>query len=319
MNRGLLLLQGLVVWACIMGKAVGFSPPGRAERLKAIGDTGALPRPLRLALEPGDFEPISSPGPGDWLAVHPEPGQTFEEFARLSPPRPEGSRRVIYLQPLGEFPADEGPSLDLLREYAAAYFWPDVKLLSPLAVAKAGLTSRRNPFTGHRQILTGDILEFIKERFPGDAFCVLAITMEDLYPHRSWNFVFGQASLRDRVGVFSLARYDPEFYGERRRGDHSLLLLKRGCRVLVHETAHMFSVAHCVFFRCVMNGSNHLEESDARPLHLCPVCLRKIHFCLGFDVSDRYERLLRFYRQVGFTEEARWAEGRLKKVSGGEQ
>jgi hypothetical protein len=28
-----------------------------------------------------------------------------------------------------------------------------------------------------------------------------------------FNFVFGQASLNDRVGVYSFARYDPAFYG----------------------------------------------------------------------------------------------------------
>jgi archaemetzincin len=33
--------------------------------------------------------------------------------------------------------------------------------------------------------------------------------MEDLYPEPSWNFVFGQASLNERVGVYSFARYGP--------------------------------------------------------------------------------------------------------------
>lgn len=313
MKRTSLILQGLVVWACLIGRAMAFEPPTLAERLKAIGATEALPQQLRVALEPGDFQPISPPGPGDWLAMHLEPGQTFEEFVRLSPPRPRGS----YLQPLGDFPVDKGPLLDLLKGYAAAYFSLEVKVLSPLPIGGTEITSRRNPITGHRQILTGDVLELIKKGFPRDAFCVLAITMEDLYPHPSWNFVFGQASLRDGVGVFSLARYDPVFYGETRGEGHSMLLLRRSCRVLVHETAHMFSLAHCVFFRCVMNGSNHLDESDARPLHICPVCLRKLHFSLGFDVQDRYERLLGFYRQVGFHEEARWVAGRLERISGG--
>lgn len=34
-----------------------------------------------------------------------------------------------------------------------------------------------------------------------------------------------------------------------------------------------------------MNGSNSLEEEDVIPFHLCPVCLRKLHFSIGFDVS----------------------------------
>ncbi len=77
-------------------------------------------------------------------------------------------------------------------------------------------------------------------------------------------------------------------------------------KVLTHETGHMFGLAHCVHFSCVMNGSNHLQESDRRPLHLCPVCLRKLQFSVGFDVVNRYRDLARFDEQAGFADEARW-------------
>ncbi len=221
------------------------------------------------------------------------------------------------MQPLGEFPEDRSPSVEALREYAAAYFTMDVVVLPVLPITGCTLTTRINPFTGNRQILTGDVLALLKTKLSPDAFCLLAITMEDLYPHPSWNFVFGQASLREGVGVFSFARYDPGFYGEQRGEDYRKLLLRRSCKVLVHETAHMFCLEHCIFFKCVLNGSNHLQESDSRPLHLCPVCLRKLQFSIGFDVVDRYRRLLRFYREIGFEDEARWAAKRLKRISGG--
>lgn len=61
-----------------------------------------------------------------------------------------------------------------------------------------------------------------------------------------------------------------------------------------------------------MNGSNHLQESDARPLSLCPVCLRKLQFSIGFDVVDRYRMLLDFYQRTGFENEAEWVLNRLK-------
>ena len=35
--------------------------------------------------------------------------------------------------------------------------------------------------------------------------------------------------------------------------------------VLCHEIAHLFGIKHCVYASCVMNGSNHLEESEAHP------------------------------------------------------
>jgi len=60
-----------------------FKPPGQAERLRAIGSTKGLPEALRRALDPSsDFEPIPIPKPRDWLAVHSEPGQIFEDFTK---------------------------------------------------------------------------------------------------------------------------------------------------------------------------------------------------------------------------------------------
>ena len=55
-----------------------------------------------------------------------------------------------------------------------------------------------------------------------------------------------------------------------------------------------------------MNGSNHLAESDRRPLHLCPVCLRKLQWSIGFDVLERYRALERIDRALGFVDEANW-------------
>jgi len=38
--------------------------------------------------------------------------------------------------------------------------------------------------------------------------------MIDLYPQESWNFVFGEADIKRKVGVFSFARYNPKFWDE---------------------------------------------------------------------------------------------------------
>lgn len=296
-----------------------FKPPGQVERLRAIGATKGLTEALRRALDPGsDFEPIPIPKPGDWLAVHWEPGQTFEDFAKEKWNRPDKARNKIYLQPLGEFPEKQSPSVEVLKEYVAAYFAMEVEILPPLALSEYTFTGRINPYTRNRQILTRDVLTFLQKKLPADAFCILAITMEDLYPEPSWNFVFGQASLKERVGVYSFVRYDPAFYREERGKDYQKVLLKRSCKVLVHEMAHMFGLKHCIFFKCVLNGSNHLEESDSRPLHLCPVCLRKLQFNIGFDVVGRFHKLNLFYRGVGFDDEACWLANRLRGISGAE-
>ena len=192
----------------------------------------------------------------------------------------------------------------------------EVKVLPPIKIDGSIFVTRRNPFTNNPQILTGNVLDFLKAHIPPDAFCILAITMEDLYPEPSWNFVFGQASVRERVGVYSFARYDPAFYGEARTPGYETLLLHRSCKVLAHETSHMFGLAHCTYFNCLMNGSNHLVEADRRPLHLCPVCLRKLQWSIGFDVTRRYSALERVYRANGLTDEADWLMRRLKNLHG---
>ena len=67
-----------------------------------------------------------------------------------------------------------------------------------------------------------------------------------------------------------------------------------------------------------MNGSNHLAESDMRALHLCPVDLPKLCESVGFDVLERYRRLLEFSQDVGFEDEARWLKGHVAFIARGQ-
>ena len=307
-----ILIMILLVFA-----SMACNPFGESERVKAIGSTAGLPETLQRAFNPEkDFSSLESPQPGDWLAEHKEPGQTFSEFAVTQYNRPDNIRKKIYLQPLGTFAKDSSPPMDILRDYARVYFAMDVEVLPAILLRDELFTPRINHFTQKWQILTTDVLNFFRTRLPSDAFCILAVTLEDLYPDPTWNFVFGQASLTERIGVYSFARYDPAFYGEKRESGYEQILLKRNSRILAHETGHMFGLQHCIFFNCIMNGSNHLKESDSRPLHLCPVCLRKLQYSIGFDIVKRYKDLGVFYRKYGFDEEAQWVEKRLKFISG---
>lgn len=190
-------------------------------------------------------------------------------------------------------------------------------MLPPIDLGREQIANRRNPHTRQLQLLTTDLLNLLRRRLPADAFGLLGITMTDLYPAPEWNFVFGQASLWDRVGVYSFARYSPAFYGESHCGGMDKLILRRSCKVLAHEGSHMFGIEHCIWFRCLMNGSNHLDESDARPLHLCPVDLRKLYWSIGFNVIRRYERILEFDWRAGFRDEAEWIQKRLIFIQSG--
>jgi len=136
-----------------------------------------------------------------------------------------------------------------------------------------GRARRTHPEWGDEQILATYLLhEVLEPDRPEDALAYLALTASDLWPGAGWNFVFGQANLRQRVGVWSLYRN-----GDPGEGDAAFALcLRRTLATATHETGHVLTMKHCIAFACLMNGSNHREESDSRPLHLCPVCLRKL-------------------------------------------
>jgi len=294
---------------------MNFTPPEKEERLKAIGNLNELPESLKGLFKEGEsFKPIPFPNPGDWLYEHPESGQTYKDYINSNPNKPDSKRNKIYLKPLGSFPEGASPSLGKLKEYVSAFFSSEVELLPLFDIKDAKLTTRINPYTERQQILTTDILNLLKKNLLDDAFCLMAITMEDLYPHQTWNFVFGQASLRERVGVYSFARYDPAFYGKERGKDYKKLILWRSCKVLAHEIGHQFGIEHCIFYGCVMNGSNHLQESDARPHHICPVDLRKLQYSVEFDIVERYKKLQQFYEECGFEKEVNWVRERLKEI-----
>jgi archaemetzincin len=238
--------------------------------------------------------------------------QTFADFERTQPNRPNQKRHTLYFVPLGDYDETVGPPLKSLEAFASAFFVLPVKILPALSLEELSIKIRERS-DGPDQLLSTDVLDCLKPLVPDDAFCLLAITMKDLYPDEKWNFVFGQASLRDRVGVYSFVRYTPQFGGNV-VDSASGKVLRRSCQVLSHETGHMFGIRHCIHFQCLMNGSNSLNESDRKPLHLCPVCLRKLQSSINFDVVERYKALKGFSEDAKWSDEAKWLEKRLTKI-----
>ena len=288
---------------------IRFTPPDLKTRREAVGFTGNLVKDLRVALEvESAFSPISKPRQGEWLSLHKETGQTYSQYVKASPNWPDAERNVIYLLPLDSF---ENPSPDSLAACLKAFYGLETKVLDVLPIHALGVTTRINQATHQRQALTTDILEVLQKTLPQDAYCLLAVTVTDLYPAESWNFVFGQASFKERVGVYSFARYQPGFPGSGDLETAKEMLLRRSVKTLLHETAHMFGMKHCIYYKCLVNGSNHLQESDAIPLHFCPVCLRKAFRAKPDLPSVRYSRIEKVFRELGLSESANWLVERL--------
>lgn len=269
---------------------------------EALGNVANIPEELRPLFVSFDVPPLPEPGPYDWLSYYDEPGQTFDEFVGSRPNLPTDTQNILYVQPLGDSDDFVRPTLAELEVFYEAYFSMEAVILDPIDPDDYDLTERNHPSSGQRQLLTTDILNLLRQQISDDAYSLIAVTMIDLYPDPEWNFVFGQASLVSRVGVFSFARYG---------SSNPQQTLRRAFKVLAHETGHMFGILHCTHFHCLMNGSNHLEELDAEPIHLCPVDLLKLYWVIEFDPVQRYERLIEVYELFGFSEEAEWLENRL--------
>jgi archaemetzincin len=72
----------------------------------------------------------------------------------------------------------------------------------------------------------------------------------------------------------------------------------------LHEAGHLLSLPHCTFYRCLMNGALTVEEADARPAVLCPVCRAKLCWNLGIDPLDRERSLARAFAAAGMTRDS---------------
>ncbi|XP_072795574.1 archaemetzincin-2 isoform X2 [Vicugna pacos] len=224
------------------------------------------------------FGPITLHSQSDWINSHPEAPQDFEEF--FSDPyrkTPSPAKCSIYIQCIGSLGNTRSISEEYVRwlkGYCEAFFYGlRVKLLEPVPVSATRCSFRINDNTQNLQIHAG-------------------------------------------VGIFSFARYGSDFYSSHYEGkvkklqkksssDYSVfdnyyipevtsVLLLRSCKTLTHEIGHIFGLRHCQWLACLMQGSNHLEEADRRPLNLCPICLRKLQSAVGFSIEERYKALVRW-------------------------
>jgi archaemetzincin len=258
-------------------------------------------------------EKIHLPAPADWLANHKEPGQTFEEYLTCEPVTLQSERRVLYIQPLGELKGRRKEIVDLSAEFMGLYFGTECRVLEALPLSLIPENKRR-PARGFGEQIKADVIldDILRPRLPKDAAAYIAFTASDLYPEDHWNFIFGQAYLYHRVGVWSLARFgDPD-----ESDDAFRLCLLRTIKTATHETGHMFSMHHCILYECNMDGSNHLEESDAKPLWLCPECFAKVLFATGQDPKESLRKQAAFARKHGLKVEAEFYEKSIRAIDG---
>ena len=300
----MLMLTATVLLSGCSHAADDASRKGKAWSVDALEEAMRKLEPLATKL--------GKPRSGDWLARHKEPGQTFREYLRCDPVIPDKKRRVIVIQPLGTFTAIQRRIVTDTADFMGRYYNMTVRIEKDLPLSVIPAKARRtHPVWGGRQILSTYVLDkVLKPRLPKDAFAYIAFTASDLWPGRGWNFVFGQASLRERVGVWSIHRYgDPSKSDEAYR-----LALRRAMQTGTHELGHMMSMLHCTAYECNMCGSNNLAESDRRPIVLCPECVAKVCWATRADPFARYKRLLDFCEKHGLKPQAKMYGQRIEAL-----
>jgi archaemetzincin len=268
------------------------------------------------------FPKKETPKPGDWMYEHKEKVQSIDEFRKKYSWNVKDKRRKLYVQPLQLGDGLELVNVKVLGAFLKCFFFGLETCVLPELVID-GLDDPNRPLVvpgfkdhqiSHRsrfdsvQLLTGDVMALMKKVKDGldDARCVVAVTAVDVYPEEAWNFVFGQASLKNGVGVFSFARYASK---------DKLLELTRCLKTMVHETAHMLGIHHCQKFKCIMNGANSLAETDDQPIHMCAECLEKLVVAQpGLNLADRYRRLIIFFSTHKLNDAAVWCSWRLKEL-----
>lgn len=283
----LLIAAGSIFIIACQTPAENTGPIETAGTATPVASSDDLRKAIR-AVEPF-FKPMETPDADEWLASFQEGGQTFEQYISGNPTLPTDIRRTIYVQPIGKFSVKQAKVIKITAEYLGNFFGLPVKLMEakrfkePMSV----LNYRFNPLLEHKQVRTGYILDrILLPSLPADAAALIAFTNEDLYPDESMNYLFGQASLENRVGVWSLYWLD-------NNADFDTFL-KRTLKIAAHETGHMFSIMHCTKYECVMSGTNHLRETDSRPIDACPECMAKICWMTKTAPQKRYAGLATF-------------------------
>lgn len=244
-------------------------------------------------IEKNDIE-LAKPVEGDWLYSHKEKGQSFEQFINSKHIVPTSESNIIYIRPIGNFNSLQNKQIELLREYLEIYFQLNTKTLETVSNDVIPESAQRIGHENNQQFLAGYVLDnVLKKDKPLNRIALMGLTEVDLFPKPEWNFVFGLASYRDKVGVSSIYRLQDG----KLTSDNFNLCLSRLLKISSHEIGHMFGLHHCITADCVMNGTNSMSETDKSSIRLCSVCQRKLNSGIKYDNKKRLTDLDKYFEK----------------------
>lgn len=138
--------------------------------------------------------------------------------------------------------------------------------LKPIDAPPGALDARRGQWSAPA------LLETVLATLPDGIPKALGVTGADLFiPMLS--FVYGQAQLKGRAGVVSVARLRQEYYG---LPGNEALLVERARKEAVHEAGHLLGLVHCSSPGCVMRLSVQVGQIDLKGEAPCPSCAARL-------------------------------------------
>ena len=132
-----------------------------------------------------------------------------------------------------------------------------------------------------QQYHSTQVLRILHELGGNEHQILLGVTALDLFIP-IFTFVFGEAQVGGSVALMSLHRLRQEYYGLPKNPD---LLFVRAEREAAHELGHVFGLAHCRSFDCVMRFSNSVEEVDVKSDEFCMLCDAKLRAQLNSTMA----------------------------------
>lgn len=293
-----------------------FVPPDRKDRDRALGELKGDRKCVQKALDNIDkyWTQIRAPKSGDWLYPYGHKGQTFDmhKGKKITP-----DRCTLYIQPLvyKDQSLISDKLLDNMKRWLEAFYYPCKVKILPFIFEKLlqerGVHVKKNDYDCNQYNAVG-ILNLVIgpiQKSLTDAIGVISFSDIDLYTDRLSNYCFGYG-IPALGGVQSIRRFMPEWTDEEYDNYENFesWMMLRVFKIATHEIGHMFGLMHCIYYNCLMMGTNGLWQTDQNPIYFCPVCYRKLFKCLGFNHVDRYKKLSDMCKEFGgaFMEKQKW-------------